>query len=355
MDGVRLEEELRVHSGQLRGTFRPDGLVSARVETDLRRATERNHSATHLLQAALRQVLGGHVQQEGSLVEPGRLRFDFSHPARVEDSELERVEKLVYEQILRDEPVQCQETSHERAMAEGVTALFGEKYGDVVRVVRMGGFSAELCGGTHVGRTGQIGAFAIVSEGSVAAGIRRIEAVTGLPAQQLLQDQRRVLDQLRERLGARPEGELEALEKSLAEKKDLQKELRRLQDQLAAARLEQDLAAAEPVAGGRLAVLRYDGMDGNGLKELGETLRTRHADVAALLLAVEEGKVSLAISLGDAWTARGLGAGALVKELAPRVGGKGGGRPQLAQAGGTDPAGVEDLVAAFRSRVKATA
>ncbi|MFA7330888.1 MAG: alanine--tRNA ligase [Candidatus Delongbacteria bacterium] len=347
---TRLEEELRVHVGQVRGTFNPTDLVSARVEPDLRRATERNHSATHLLQAALRQVLGGHVNQEGSLVEPGRLRFDFSHPARLEESELERVEKLVFEQILRDEPVSCRETSHERALAEGVTALFGEKYGDVVRVVRMGEFSAELCGGTHVARTGQIGAFSILSEGSVAAGIRRIEAVTGLQAQQLMQQQRRTLDSLRDLLGARGSDELEALEKTLSEKKDLQRELRRLKEQLALNNLREQLAAAESPAGIRLLAVRDDEAEFELLKGRAELLQGKETGFAALLVSGFDNKVSFAISLSAEAVQQGWNANALVKELAPLVDGKGGGRPNLATGGGKNVAGIDGMIQAWKRR-----
>jgi len=350
---TRQEEDLRVHIGQVRGDFKPEDLVSARVEADLRRATERNHSATHLLQAALRQVLGQHVNQEGSLVEPGRLRFDFSHPHRLEQSELERIEKLVFEAVLSDVPVQCRESSYERAMADGVTALFGEKYGDVVRVVRMGEVSAELCGGTHVARTGQIGAFTIVSESSIAAGIRRIEAVTGAAAQLLAQEQRRTLEGVRDLLGSRGESELEKLERTLAEKRELQKELKRLKDQLVIGRVEQDLATAEDVAGCALVARCYEGLEPDALKEAAERLRASHPQVAALLACVHDGKVSFAITLGDAVVARGAQAGTLVKELAPLVGGKGGGRPQLAAAGGSDAAGVDALLAAFQHKLRA--
>jgi alanyl-tRNA synthetase len=295
-------------------------------------------------------VLGGHVNQEGSLVEPGRLRFDFSHPARLEESELERVEKLVFEQILRDEPVTCHETSHERALAAGVTALFGEKYGDVVRVVRMGEFSAELCGGTHVARTGQIGAFSILSEGSVAAGIRRIEAVTGLQAQQLMQQQRRTLDSLRDLLGARGSDELEALEKTLAEKKDLQRELRRVKEQMALNNLRDQLAAAESVAGIRLLAVRDDEAEFELLKARAELLQGKEAGFAALLVSGLDNKVSFAISLSAEAIQQGWNANALVKELAPLVEGKGGGRPNLATGGGKNVAGIDELIQAWKRR-----
>jgi alanyl-tRNA synthetase len=349
---TRQEEDLRVHMGLVRGDFKPQDLVSARVEADLRRATERNHSATHLLQAALRQVLGSHVNQEGSLVEPGRLRFDFSHPHKLEANELERIEKLVYEAVLENVPVQCRESSYERAMEDGVTALFGEKYGDVVRVVRMGEVSAELCGGTHVARTGQIGAFSIVSEGSIAAGIRRIEAITGGAALLLAQEQRRTLDAVRDLLGSRGESELDKLERTLQEKRELHKELKRLKDQLALGRLEQELAGAESAGGLRVVACSHQGLEADALKEAADGLRLRHADLAALIATVQDGKVSFTITLGDLAVKAGLQAGTLVKELAPIVGGKGGGRPQLASAGGSDSSAVDTLLSTFKDKVR---
>jgi alanyl-tRNA synthetase len=235
-------------------------------------------------------------------------------------------------------------------MAEGVTALFGEKYGDVVRVVKMGDFSAELCGGTHVSRTGQIGGFAILSEGSVAAGIRRIEAVTGLQAQHLMQEQRRTLETLRDLLGARGADEVEALEKSLAEKKDLQRELKRLKEQLALGEMKAQLDKAEPVKGIRVLTLRDDEAEFEVLKGRAELLQARETQFAALLISGAGDKVAFAISLSADAVAQGWNAGNLVKELAPLVEGKGGGRPNLATGGGKSVDGIPALIAAWTSR-----
>jgi alanyl-tRNA synthetase len=351
---VQLEDGAQVHIGELRGEFRPADLVTARVETDLRRATERNHTATHLLHAALRRVLGEHVQQEGSLVEPGRLRFDFSHPARLEASELERVEKLVFEQVLLNRPVSVGEMAYEDAIRSGVTALFGEKYGDTVRVVRCRDFSAELCGGTHVGATGQIGAFAIVAESSIAAGVRRIEAVTGTQAQLLLQEQRRGLQRLQELLGSHGGDEVEALERSLAEKRALQKELERLKGQLAAQAARDALAGAEQLDGARLHAQLVEGADLEGLKALCDQLKQEPGELAVMLASQAEGKAQLAVYISDGLVKRGLKAGDLVREIAPIVGGGGGGRPQLATAGGRQPERLPEALEAFRARVRQT-
>ncbi len=352
---TRKEEDLIVHVGELKGTFNPEDMVSARVEQDLRRSTMRNHSATHLLQSALRHVLGDHVQQEGSLVEPGRLRFDFSHPGKPDSTELDRVERLVYEQILADSPVQCGEMGYQQAIDSGVTALFGEKYGDTVRVIRMGEFSAELCGGTHVERTGQIGAFTIVAESSIASGIRRIEAVTGHQAQQLIQQQRRQLHALRDLLGSHGEDDQEALARVLDDRKQLQKELRSLKARSAGAEIEQAFQQAEKIGDTRCFALRIEGAEMNELKGLCDRFRTMDEPVAALVCSLlDEGKVVLAVSLSEGLRkATQLKAGDLVRQLAPLVGGGGGGRPDMATAGGKDASGLDELEAAFRSAIQA--
>jgi alanyl-tRNA synthetase len=232
-------------------------------------------------------------------------------------------------------------------MAEGVTALFGEKYGELVRVVRMGGFSAELCGGTHVARTGQIGAFAILSEGSVAAGIRRIEAVTGLQAQQLAQQQRRALEQVRDLLGSRGSDEVEKLEKSLAEKKELQRELKRLRERLTLLELEQERLRAPEIGGVRVLARRGRGEEMESLKEQAELLQQGRTGLAALLVSESEGRVVLALSLSADLVAAGRHAGNLLKGLLPHIDGKGGGRPNLATAGGKDATGVAAMIEAF--------
>ena len=219
VDACYKEDDQVIHGGSVRGSFEPTALVSAEVAADLRHATERNHTATHLLQAALRQVLGDHVQQEGSLVEPGRLRFDFRHTRRMELDEIERVERIVHEMMMADKPLRVSQSTYDDAVARGVTALFGEKYGDRVRVVEVPGYSAELCGGTHLVSTGQLGGFAITTESSVAAGIRRVEAVTGKAARQLVQEQRRSLERIRDTLGSHGSDEVEKLRKLLEEKK----------------------------------------------------------------------------------------------------------------------------------------
>ena len=350
---TRVEDGARVHAGSVKGAFKPGDLVTARVETDLRRATERNHTATHLLHSALRRVLGEHVQQEGSLVEAGRLRFDFSHTAKLEPSELERVEKLVYEQVLLNRPVSIGEMAYDDAIQSGAMALFGEKYGDLVRVVKCQDFSTELCGGTHVASTGQIGAFAIVAESSIAAGVRRIEAVTGTQAQLLLQEQRRSLDRLKAILGSHGGDEAETLEKTLAEKKALQKELERLKGQLAAQAAREALAGAETVGGARLHAQRVDGADMDGLKALCDKLKQEPGELAALLASEHEGKAVLAVYVSDGLVKRGVKAGDLVREIAPIVGGGGGGRPQLATAGGREPEKLDEALEAFRVRVRA--
>ncbi len=352
VDACYKEDDQVIHGGSVRGSFEPTALVSAEVAADLRHATERNHTATHLLQAALRQVLGDHVQQEGSLVEPGRLRFDFRHTRRMELDEIERVERIVHEMMMADKPLRVSQSTYDDAVARGVTALFGEKYGDRVRVVEVPGYSAELCGGTHLVSTGQLGGFAITTESSVAAGIRRVEAVTGKAARQLVQEQRRSLERIRDTLGSHGSDEVEKLRKLLEEKKELQRELNRLREELAMAQAAEAMGEALEVNGVAIQTVRSDGADMNQLKGMCDKLREGGQELVALCAAVTDDKPMLAVVVSDGVIAKhGIKAGDLVRELAPLVGGGGGGRPQLATAGGKNAAGMDEVLKHFVSRV----
>jgi len=347
------EDGPHLHQGRVEGEFNPEGPVSARVEHDLRRATERNHTATHLLHKALRIVLGDHVQQEGSLVEPGRLRFDFSHPQGLDLSEIERVERLVNEQVLENTRVSSFESTYDAALEQGVTALFGEKYGDRVRVIQVGEYSSELCGGTHLSSTGQVGAFSVISEGGVAAGIRRIEAVTGTQALLLNQRRRRSLEQVRDLLGSHGSDETEKLGKTLAEKRELSREIDRLKNRLAGLEVDAALASAEEIAGVALLALQVDGADMDQLKGMCDHLRDAGREVVALLASVNDGKPLLAAMVSKECIEHcGLVASELVKAVAPLIEGGGGGRRHLATAGGKDPAGIPRALEEFRGRVR---
>jgi alanyl-tRNA synthetase len=350
---TRKEDIYTVHVGQVHGTFCPSDTVQAKVEVDLRQASERNHTATHLLQSALKAVLGDHVQQEGSLVEPGRLRFDFSHTSKLHVTEIARVEKMVQEQILTNTTVQAYESSYDAAVEQGVTALFGEKYGDEVRVVAVEDFSHELCGGTHVSATGEIGAFLIVSESSVAQGVRRIEAITGLQALLHMQMQREQQESLRDLLACRGADEVESLRKSLNEKREMAKEIADLKGKLAELSSAGALDAAETVKGVLVHAQIVENADMPTLKKMCDTLREDGREMVQLLAAEQKGKALLAVMVSDAVIAsKGIKAGDIVRELAPIVGGGGGGRPTLATAGGKNPRALPDLLVAFNQKIR---
>ena len=328
-------------------------LVSADVSAALRDATRRNHTATHLLHAALRQVLGQHVKQAGSLVAPDRLRFDFVHVSAVTREQLLEIERIVNEQILRNTAVQTDVKNTQEAIAAGAMALFGEKYGDHVRVVSVPGFSVELCGGTHVRATGDIGLFAIVSEGGVAAGVRRIEAITGLDSLTSFQRQRDELGVLAAALNTRP-GELAARIGAL------QDEGKRLVRELQQAKMKAALAPTGPgspegdvaeVAGVKLVARQVTGLDKDGLRALVDQHRGQIKSGVVVLASPSDGKVSIVVGVTPDLTKKAP-AGQIVKQLAPIVGGGGGGRPDFAEAGGKDPSKIGELLAASRGVIE---
>jgi alanyl-tRNA synthetase len=328
-------------------------IVTAEVNAGLRDATRRNHTATHLLHAALRQVLGQHVKQAGSLVAPDRLRFDFVHVSAVTREQQLDIERIVNEQILRNTTVQTEVKNTQEAIAAGAMALFGEKYGDSVRVVSVPGFSVELCGGTHVRATGDIGLFAIVAESGVAAGVRRIEAMTGLDSLTAYQRQRDELGALSGALNARP-GEL------IARVSSLQDENKRLARELQQARMKAALAPTgagsadgdvAEVAGVKLVARQVSGLDKDGLRALVDQHRGQIKSGVVVLASPGEGKVSIVVGVTPDLTKKAP-AGQIVKQLAPIVGGGGGGRPDFAEAGGKDPSKIGDLLAASRGVIE---
>ena len=327
--------------------------VEARVDEARRRAVMLNHSATHLLHAALRRVLGEHVQQKGSLVGPDRLRFDFSHFEPLTEAQLREVEHLVNEQIRRDLEVEARIMPLEEARRTGAMALFGEKYGDEVRVLQMGDFSIELCGGTHVRRVGEIGLFKIVSESGIAAGVRRIEAVTGEKALEYAEDIESRLRHIAALLKAPPEQADEKVAQLLERQRTLEKELERLRAKLAASQGSALTDRTVEVEGIPVLATRLE--DGTPVKVLRETLdqlRNRLGSGVVVLGTVNEGKVNLVAGVTKDLTDR-IRAGDLIRAVAERVGGKGGGRPDMAQAGGNRPEQLEAALAAVPELVKA--
>jgi alanyl-tRNA synthetase len=327
--------------------------VTARVDEKTRQATVLNHSATHLLHAALRQVLGNHVLQKGSLVAPDRLRFDFSHTQAVTPAELETIERLVNTEIRRNAPAVIRQLPFDEAVKSGAMALFGEKYGDVVRVLSFGDFSTELCGGTHVARTGDIGLFRITSEGGIAAGIRRIEAVSGEGALEAVKAADGALKRVAMALRGTPAEVEDKVNQLLERQKKLERELAGLKSKLASGGGGQDLAAsAVNVNGTMVLAARIDGADTKTLREAADQMKNKLGTAVVVLGAVtEDGKVALVASVTPDLTAL-VKAGDLVGSVAAMVGGRGGGRPDFAQAGGNDPSKLDEALAAVQGLVE---
>lgn len=320
---------------QTSGRLKVGDSVTAKVDDEIRNANMRNHSATHLMHKALRDVLGEHVEQKGSLVTAESTRFDISHPQAVTAEEIAEVERRVNEAILANVAVNAAIMSMEDAQKTGAMMLFGEKYGDEVRVLQMGGFSTELCGGTHVSRTGDIGLFKIISEGGIAAGVRRIEAITGLNALKWAQDQERLVKDIIAETKAQTEKDVLAkIQASAAHAKALEKELARAKAELAVHAGAKLLDDAKDLGSAKLVAAQIEA-DAAALREIVTDLTGKSEQAIVLLAAVNEGKVSLCAGVSKPLTGK-VKAGDLVKFAAEQVGGKGGGRPDLAQAGGTD-------------------
>ncbi|OYT95174.1 MAG: alanine--tRNA ligase, partial [Pseudomonas sp. PGPPP3] len=342
-----------LHHGVLvSGSLQVGASLNAVVDADVRQATARNHSATHLLHAALRQVLGEHVQQKGSLVDSQRLRFDFSHFEAIKPEQLKALEDIVNREIRLNSAVETEETDIETAKAKGAMALFGEKYGDNVRVLSMGGgFSVELCGGIHAARTGDIALFKITSEGGVAAGVRRIEAVTGAPALAWLNAAEEQLKEAAALVKGNRDNVLDKLSALLERNRLLEKELEQLKAKAASAAGDDMSAAAVEVKGVKVLAARLDGLDGKALLALVDQLKNKLGSAVILLGGVQDDKVVLVAGVTQDLTAK-LKAGELMKQAAAAVGGKGGGRPDMAQGGGTDAAALDGALELARAFVE---
>ena len=325
------------------GSLKVGDSVSAEIDNDIRNANMRNHSATHLMHRALRDVLGTHVEQKGSLVTAELTRFDISHPQAVTAEEIAEVERRVNAAILANVTVNAEVMSMEDAQKAGAMMLFGEKYGDEVRVLSMGGFSTELCGGTHVARTGDIGLFKIISEGGIAAGIRRLEAITGLNALQWAQNQERLVRDIIGEVKAQTEKDVLAkIQANAAQSKALEKELSKAKAELAVHAGAKLLDSAKDLGGASLVVAQID-TEAGALRDIVTDLTGKSEQAVVLLAAVNDGKVSLCAGVSKPLTAK-VKAGDLVKLVAEQIGGKGGGRPDLAQAGGTDVAKLPEAL-----------
>ncbi|MDO8266348.1 MAG: alanine--tRNA ligase [Moraxellaceae bacterium] len=340
------------HGVVTRGTISVGEQVGAEARADLRQATARNHSATHLLHAALRKILGTHVQQKGSLVCADYLRFDFSHPEAIKAEQLDAIEAMVNAEVLGNNAVNTEVTDIETARAKGAMALFGEKYGDMVRVLSMGtpGFSIELCGGTHVSRTGDIGLIKITGEGGVAAGVRRLEAKTGAGALAYVKAGEAALGEVAALVRA-PAVQVAEKVRALADRnRELEKELERLKMKLAASAGDDLLNSAISINGAKVLAARLDGVDPKTLRDTMDQLRNKLGSSVVVLSTVADGKVSLVVGVSADLTTK-VKAGDLVSFVAQQVGGKGGGRPDMAQAGGTDAAKLPEALASVQGFV----
>lgn len=341
----RLVGKMTVHFAEVgRGTLKTGDRVDARVDAFRRACIQNHHTSTHLLQSALQNVLGDHVHQAGSLVAPDRLRFDFTHFEGIDTARLQDIERLINDYIRRDEPVETALMPLEQARATGAMALFGEKYEDTVRVVTVGDFSKELCGGTHVARTGAIGYCKIISEASVSSGVRRIEAVCGEPAVDALHARERQVLSTARLLGANPDHLEDSVRRLLDEHKRLQREVEKWKQAAATGGGGDLLSQAQDINGVKLIAAQLDGMDAEGLRMAMDKLRDQ-AGSGVIVLGTHDGeKVSLCVGVTKDLTAR-VKAGDIIKQLAPIVGGGGGGRPDMAQAGGKDTAKLPEAIA----------
>lgn len=333
------------HIGRMtKGMIKNGDKVELAVNASERAATCKNHSATHLLQKALRTVLGSHVEQAGSYVDAGRLRFDFSHFSAMTQEELDKVEKIVNEEIAAHLLVQTSVMTLDEAKKTGAMALFGEKYGDSVRVVQMGDFSTELCGGTHVANTGDIAVFKILSENGVAAGVRRIEAITGMGVFAYYKEVEEKLAEAARIVKATPANLAEKLTHLMAEVKQLSSENESLKSKAARESLGNVMDQVKEVRGVRLLAAKADNVDMNGLRELGDQLKEKLGEGVVVLASEKDGKVNLVAMATEEAMAKGAHAGNLIKGIAALVGGGGGGRPNMAQAGGKNPAGIPQAI-----------
>ena len=346
-DTIKLRGGKFGHVGYMESGMISEGeTVSLIVDSQARKDTEKNHSATHLLQKALKAVLGAHVEQKGSLVTPDRLRFDFAHFQAMTSEELSKVEDLVNEKIQASLPVNTNVMDIEEAKKSGAMALFGEKYSQKVRVVSMGDFSKELCGGTHVANTGEIMLFKIVSEAGIAAGVRRIEALTGKGVIEYYKKQEEMLQEAAKALKANPSQVVEKIQHLQSELKAVSSENESLKSKLAQGALGDVMDQVVEVKGIRLLAAKVEGVDMNGLRDLGDQLKEKLGEGVVVLAAVNDGKVNVLAMATDAAQKAGAHAGNLVKAVAAIVGGGGGGRPNMAQAGGRNPEKADEAIAA---------
>jgi alanyl-tRNA synthetase len=346
-DTLRPLEGVVIHQARVkRGVVKVGMEATLKVDPDRRQAIALNHTATHLLQAVLREVLGSHVHQAGSLVAPDRLRFDFTHFAPIEKENVEQIETVVNQKIRQNIKVETKIMDVEDALQTGAMALFGEKYGEKVRVIRVSDFSIELCGGTHSSRTGDIGFFKILYETGVAAGVRRIEALTGEGAYKYIREEERQLEEIAAALKSAPGETAHKVERLLQRQKELEREIESFRAKMAHQEISSLLSLVREVKGVKVLSVRVDGKDPKRLREYVDQLKEKIGSGIVLLGGQSEGKVSLLMGVTED-LAHHFRANELVKKIALHVKGTGGGRPDFAQAGGTDPERLDEALKAI--------
>ncbi|MBI4490540.1 MAG: alanine--tRNA ligase, partial [Deltaproteobacteria bacterium] len=336
--------QLTVHRGRIKkGRMQVGDKVYLRVDPKFRERTRLNHSATHILHSVLREELGSHVRQAGSLVAPDRLRFDFNHTGAIPPEKLAAIEEGVNERVRLDAEVKIEESSFDEAIRKGALAFFGDKYGDRVRVVKIGDFSTELCGGTHVHRSGEIGLFKLQDEGGVAAGVRRVEAVTGEGALDLIRRYEQRLREVGELVRASPDETVDKVKRLLQQQRELEKEIERLRSQFGRNQIPDLLARSQSINGTKVLITQVDGVDAKQLREIADQLKEKLGSGVVILVSPGEKNVNLVASVSGDLTSR-YHAGNIIGELARVVGGGGGGRPDFAQAGGKEPSKVGEAL-----------
>ncbi|HUU51368.1 MAG TPA: alanine--tRNA ligase [Nitrospinota bacterium] len=343
---------LSIHRGRVKkGSLKKADIVTAKIDKERRQATALNHSATHILQAVLREVLGEHVKQSGSLVAPDRLRFDYTHFSKLTKKEIDRIEKLVNEKIISNSKVEKKILPLNEALNEGAIALFGEKYGEEVRVVKTGDLSTELCGGTHINATGEIGLFKIISEGGIASGVRRIEAVTGLGAYEYIKREEEVLHEIEEILKAKPFEESQKVKRLAEYSKELEKEVRTLKERLTKGEAFDLESKIKLVDGIKVLATKVEPLDIPALRNFLDNCKERIRSGVVVIATITDNKVVILTGVTKDLISR-LNAGRIINDVAAIVGGKGGGRPDMAQAGGKDPSKLKDALNSVHKIVK---
>ena len=344
--------QLTVHKGRVKkGRFQVGDSVHLVVDPRHRRRTMLNHSATHILHAVLREQLGSHVRQAGSLVTPDRLRFDFHHTGAVHEEQLATIEETVNERVREDASVSVEESSYEDAIRKGALAFFGDKYGDRVRVVKIGDFSTELCGGTHIHRSGEIGIFKLPFESGVAAGVRRVEAFTGEGALDLIRNYEQKLKEIGELVRANADDAVDKVRKLIERQRELEKEIEKLRGQFQKDQIPELLAKKQSVNGATILVSQVDGVDAKQLRDISDQLKDKLGSAVIVLASAGEASVNLVAAVSQDLTKR-FHAGNIIKELARLVGGGGGGRPDFAQAGGKEPAKIDAVLKRAEELIK---